>query len=510
MSSAPVGFSTARDLVGVDPNALPPGTRLDAYTIVRRFAVGGMAEVYLASLRGTAGFEKVFALKRIRPVLASDVEFVDMFLREASIAALLDHPNIARVIDVGQVGVEYYFVMEFVHGESLRVILREASQRGGIPLDCALSLVHGVARGLHHAHEAARPSGESLLLVHRDVSPSNVLVSFQGDVKVVDFGIAKALAETCQTRASVFKGKIGYMSPEQCRGQRVDRRSDVFGLGILLYEATTCRRLFSAESQFAVMNMIVRGEFVRPSDVVPGYPADLEEVVMRALAVDPALRHPTALALQADLEAVAGRLGSPLSPRALEDMMRSFFGTRPLPSAELPESVEVTAREPSRAGWSATSHAVVPRPRRWGRAIATATALAAGLGAAVALGWWIRPIAAHETGAVTLAPAMPPAMVDPAMTPATSAPAAMSAVTPTMPRVPTPEERPMVAERGAMPADERPAAAAPKAEPSPAATAGRRAEAKRKRPPSRRSNARRAGESRPRGGTARPLFPDGL
>jgi serine/threonine-protein kinase len=481
----------------VDPHALRPGTRLGKYTILRRFAVGGMAELYLAKATGAAGFEKVFALKRVRPVLASDRDFVEMFLREARIAACLDHPNIARVIDVGHAGMDYFFVMEFVHGESLRNVLKAGADRAGIPIECGVAIIHAAARGLHHAHEATKPTGEPLLIVHRDVSPSNVLVSFHGDVKVVDFGIAKALAETRQTSAGVLKGKVGYMSPEQCIGDPVDRRSDVFGLGILLYEVTTCRRLFTGESQFAVMNQVMRGRFERPRDVVDDYPADLEDVVLAALRVEPEARQPTAEALQLDLERVAKQHGFGLSPRVLEDMMRGMFGERPAPSTRVPESVDEHSRDhssaPSITGWE-TPSTVEPNARR-GRRLARAIALPLGLTAVGAVAWVVATDREDEPVASrSVEPTAPAERSQP--TPTRAAPAKPVAPTAADPPEAQPQAQPQAQ-----------AEAQPSAEPD---TTEQSASAKEPSPRKRRRSNRTAKERDPAPKPAKPLFPEGL
>jgi eukaryotic-like serine/threonine-protein kinase len=345
-----------------DPFMLPAGIRRGKYTILRRLAVGGMAELYLARADGISGFEKLCALKRIRPVLATDRQFVEMFLHEARIAAKLDHPAIAQVMDIGSEAGDDFFVMEYVHGRDLREILRRAAERGGLPLGCALAVAHGAARGLHYAHELRHPDGDGYGIVHRDVSPSNLIVSFPGDVKIIDFGIAKALSESRRTDPHVMMGKVGYMSPEQCRGAPVDRRSDIFSLGVVLYEATVGRRPFAAESQFAVLNMITMGEFPRPRALVPDYPVELEAVVLRAMAVDPQARYPTAEALQAELEDVMQQRGLQLTPRLLSSLMVELFGEQPLPGtqvqvrASLPTLAVVHSQEP--AGVTAPA----PRP----------------------------------------------------------------------------------------------------------------------------------------------------
>jgi len=319
-----------------EPRALSPGTRLGKHEIIRRLAVGGMAELYLARAIGIEGFEKLVVIKRVHPHLASDADFIRMFLNEAKLAAALDHPNVTQVMDIGVADGEHYFTMEYLHGADLRELLQRSSSEGGLPLECGLEIVLGVARGLHHAHERCGPNGRPLGLVHRDVSPSNVFVTYEGGVKVVDFGIAKAGALTMQTRAGTLKGKIGYMSPEQCRGDAVDRRSDVFALGILLYEITTGRRLYFADSHYAILNKIIEGRFTLPCEVDPEYPAELEAIVRRALDTDPDERFPTAEAFQAALEDFVHEARIRCSTSVLARYVETLLGERPYPTAHIP------------------------------------------------------------------------------------------------------------------------------------------------------------------------------
>ena len=308
------------------------GQWLGKYEVLGLLASGGMAELYLARGRGLDGFEKLVALKRVLPHLARDPEFVDMFLDEARLAGTLDHPNIASVIDIGRAQGNYFFAMEYVHGRDLRSVLRESARGDDLTLACGLAIVTQAAAGLHYAHERRDPEGRPLGIVHRDVSPSNVLISYDGGVKIIDFGIAKVAAHDRTTVAGVRKGKIGYMSPEQCLGYAMDRRSDVYNLGILLYETTTMRRLFAPDNEFAVMNRISRGDVTPPSKVVEGYPEALERMVLRALARDADARYPTAAELQNDLELFAQEQGMRVSPAVLGATMHALFGDVAYPS----------------------------------------------------------------------------------------------------------------------------------------------------------------------------------
>ena len=320
----------------VGAQELAPGATLGSYELLRRLACGGMAEIYLARARGIEGFEKVVVLKRILPQFAQNSDFVGMFLDEARLSATLQHPNIAQVHDIGQWNGSYFFTMEYVHGQDVRGILQAVvQQHRQVPLAQALTIIAGAAAGLHAAHEKRGFNGRPLKIVHRDVSPSNVLVSYDGGVKLVDFGVAKAAQRQTETRAGTLKGKIAYMSPEQCLGQELDRRSDVFSLGILLYELTTARRLFKGDAEFAVMQRIVNEDVPPPSSVIPGYPAALEKIVMRALQRDRGERYPTAQELQLDIEHFAGAQRLSLSQVMLARFMNGLFADRLREEAEV-------------------------------------------------------------------------------------------------------------------------------------------------------------------------------
>ncbi|MBX7080193.1 MAG: serine/threonine protein kinase, partial [Nannocystaceae bacterium] len=338
------------------------------YDVLGRLAVGGMAELFLGRPRGAPPNTGAVVIKRILPQLAEDPEFVRMFRDEAHLAATLDHPNIVRVFDIGTDGDEPFFTMEYVHGENLRTILRGAQARGeAIPLPVVLSIALGVTAALHYAHERTDRDGRPLMIVHRDVSPTNVLVSHDGKVKLVDFGIAKAAAATHVTQAGMLKGKASYMSPEQCRADPVDRRSDVFAIGILLYELTTLQRLFRGENELAILHQILTGNIPPPSSVVPNFPADLEAVLMRSLRVDPAERYPTAAAMQQDLERLCARIGVQPSDALLARYLLEHFGEKPFPWQDGPirrvdetPSAPSAAAEPARAAAKPAAAAAAP------------------------------------------------------------------------------------------------------------------------------------------------------
>ena len=303
------------------------GDSLGRYEIIERIAVGGMAEIYLGRVRGQAGFDKLVAIKRILPFVANDSTFVEMFLAEARLAATLRHPNIADTFDVGIDADSYFFAMEYIHGEDLRSVRQAAESIGrGVPYEIALAVVSGIASALSYAHAKTGPTGP-LNLVHRDVTPSNILVSFDGAVKLVDFGIARAETNRAATvtRTGQLKGKIPYMSPEQCRAKQLDGRADLFSLGIVLYELTTGRRPFDGKGDFDTLERIVHGTMKLPSELVDGYPPALEAVVLKMLATKRSARYQTADELLADLERVTGEHGLFASAFMVGKYMRDLF-----------------------------------------------------------------------------------------------------------------------------------------------------------------------------------------
>jgi serine/threonine protein kinase len=303
------------------------GDRLGKYEIIRELATGGMATIYLARASGEAGFEKLVVLKCILPGLARDRGFVSMFLDEARIAATLRHSNIADVFDVGVEDGTYFFAMEYVHGQNARVVRIESKARQfAIPLEVSLAIIANTAAALAYAHDRSSSEGP-LNLVHRDVSPSNVIVSYEGAVKLVDFGIARAtLRGGSRTRTGLKRGKAPYMSPEQCRGEPTDKRSDLFSLGTMLYELTAGQRPFLGNSDFEVMEAIVTCAPEPPSLLVHDYPRRLEEIVMRLLARSPQARYQNAGALLEDLEGFTSDRGMLTSSYIVAKYMHDLFG----------------------------------------------------------------------------------------------------------------------------------------------------------------------------------------
>jgi eukaryotic-like serine/threonine-protein kinase len=282
---------------------LEVGQTIGKYRIVRHVGVGGMAQVFLASREGPEGFAKPYVIKRILPELSRDEQFAKLFVIEAKVAAMLDHPNIVHVFDFEIENGNYYLVMEYVAGASLAHLLR-ANRRRGVALDPPIVVEIGVAvaHALAYAHDLTLPDGTPLDLVHRDISPGNVLISRDGAVKLADFGVVKTSVTT--TVVGVVNGKWAYMSPEQISGQAVDHRSDLFSLGIVLYEALTGLRLFRGESAAATASRVMEAKIRRPKAVVPDLDPRLDHIVMQMLERNPQARYQTAAALAADLEAL--------------------------------------------------------------------------------------------------------------------------------------------------------------------------------------------------------------
>jgi serine/threonine protein kinase len=317
---------------------------LGRYHVVKRLAKGGMADVLLARTLGVAGFERHVVIKRIHPELGDEPRYRKMFLDEARLAASLHHHNIVQVNDIGEQGGEYFFAMEYVHGEDARTLLIEANKRSQlIPLEHVITIVMAAASGLHHAHDQRGSDKRPLHIVHRDVSPANILVGYDGGVKVADFGIAHAANRAEQTQSGVLKGKASYMSPEQCNCDRVDRRSDVFSLGIVLYELSTVHPCFTGDNDFMTMSAIVNGRFEKPSVLNAAISAELEAIILKALSHDPDERYATCDELRLALEQFADAQNLRTSTTALADYMKQQFGTRPEPWLEeaTPDEAEI-------------------------------------------------------------------------------------------------------------------------------------------------------------------------
>lgn len=296
------------------------------YVLIDRLAVGGMAEIFLARQVGLEGFEKLVVLKRILPRHSEKKSFVEMFLNEARLSAQLNHPNIAQIYDLGRYADSYYIAMEYIFGRDMRRVIPKAESQGiEFPPVYAAKIASQVCEGLYHAHTRTDLQGRPLGIVHRDITPENIAVSFDGTVKLLDFGIAKAASSVEQTRAGEIKGKLSYMSPEQCLGRPLDHRSDLFSLGVVFYEWVTGFKLFSGESDVAVLKAITDGKIYAPSYFKPDVPEALETILMKALERDPARRYQSGWEMQYDLDRfLAGNEFSP-SNLHLANFLKQVF-----------------------------------------------------------------------------------------------------------------------------------------------------------------------------------------
>src|SRR5512145_1688480 len=266
--------------------------RVGRYLLSTPIGSGGMATVHLGRLLGAAGFSRTVAVKKLHPYLAKDSSFVSMFVDEARLAARIRHPNVVGTLDVVQLPGELLIVMDYIHGVSLYQLIRNEGLQGRrVPPEIAVSVLVGTLQGLHAAHGACNELGKPLGIVHRDVSPQNILVGVDGLSHVVDFGIALAGERIHVTRTEALKGKVGYMSKEQVLREKIDHRADVYAAAVVLWETLTGERLFAGDVELARMQDIVAGAQIPPGAIVPGLPGELDRIVMRGLHTNPALRH---------------------------------------------------------------------------------------------------------------------------------------------------------------------------------------------------------------------------
>jgi eukaryotic-like serine/threonine-protein kinase len=272
------------------------------YKLLERIAVGGMAEVFLAVRPGLEGFEKTLAIKRIRPHLSNEEAFVKMFLNEAKLAAQLQHPNIVQIFDLGKINNSFFIAMEYISGRDMSRVVPKAEKMGiQFPVEYAMAIGASVLDGLAYAHSKTDDFGVPLHIVHRDVTPENIMVGWNGNVKILDFGIAKATIQTDQTKAGEIKGKLAYMSPEQGMGKVLDERSDIFALGVVLYEWITGYKMFTGENEMAILKSIVEGRIYPPSYFREDIPEGIEDILMKALAKDREERYQSARDMQFDV-----------------------------------------------------------------------------------------------------------------------------------------------------------------------------------------------------------------
>lgn len=284
--------------------AATTGTAFGQYELIEHIATGGMAEVYKARMKGLEGFQKIVAIKRILPHLTDNDEFVTMFIDEAKLAAQLQHPNIIHIYDLGKIERSYYIAMEYIDGLDLRSILNKLQAKGErFPLPLALYVGARLADALDYAHRKRDFKGQAMALVHRDVSPQNVLISYEGEIKLCDFGIAKAASKASHTRAGALKGKLQYMSPEQAWGKDLDHRSDIFSLGLVLYEMIVGRKAFSGDSELSILEQVRSPRLVPPREVDPTIPPEVEQILLKALKEKREERYQSAADMAKDLEA---------------------------------------------------------------------------------------------------------------------------------------------------------------------------------------------------------------
>ncbi len=428
-----------------------PQRVIGRYALYGEIAAGGMATVHAGRLLGPVGFSRTVAIKRLHPQYAKDPEFVSMFLDEARVAARIQHPNVVSTLDVVALEGELFLVMEYVEGESLARMLRTLrSEKRLMPPKIAGSIICNALYGLHAAHEAKSERGEPLGIVHRDVSPQNILVGVDGAARVLDFGVAKAAGRVQTTREGQVKGKLAYMPPEQLAGEKVDRRLDVYAASVCLWETLTSRRLFDGENEGAVLQQVLNGKVTPPSELVEGLPAGVDEIILKGLRRNPNDRYQTAREMAVDLEDVLGveiprRVGAFVEECAGESIARRAArikeiesnSTDPSADAKLSEISGVSqasamapvaglalpgARPPSSS--STSLEAITPAPRPRSRNVLVALGLASLLGVSL---WIVMIFAGRSDKAPAEVPRAGVGQIGPTELPQpSSAPAARS------------------------------------------------------------------------------------
>lgn len=299
--------------------------RLGKYILLDKLAVGGMAELYRAMITGVQGFEKLIAIKKILPHLATEEELVRSFIDEAKLAALLHHQNIVQIYDFGSLGESYFIAMEYLLGKDCRIIKSKAKEKN-LPLELqnAIFIVTRICSGLNYAHKLKDFQGKPLNIIHRDISPANILITYEGDVKIVDFGIAKAANQASMTQFGMIKGKVAYMSPEQAAGKTIDQRSDIFACGILLYELVTGKRMFSGDTMHILAN-VRDAEFTKPEEARKDLPEKLLKILYKALEKEADQRYQTCGDMLTDLEECACRLDMHPTAHGFSRYMKTLF-----------------------------------------------------------------------------------------------------------------------------------------------------------------------------------------
>ena len=311
-----------------DSSSVQPPPIIGNYELLEPIASGGMAEVFRARTVGIEGFERPIAIKRMRKGIATDQEYVEMFINEARLASQLTHENILQVYELSKSDGQLHIAMEFVEGRDLRQIVQKLGKANRtLPIPAAVHIAIKLCHALDYAHRKTSLTGQPLNLIHRDVSPQNVLVSYDGLVKLLDFGVAKSNLACSETEAGIIKGKSGYMAPEQIRSERIDHRVDIFSIGVTLYEMLTGTRLFAGENDLQILEKVLMGQLQRPRKVNPDIPAELEAIVVKALRRNRNRRYDWASQMAEDLQAFLINSKQAFSPQLLSSFMRYEFST---------------------------------------------------------------------------------------------------------------------------------------------------------------------------------------
>jgi eukaryotic-like serine/threonine-protein kinase len=318
------------------------------YQLLAELARGGMGNVSLAAANGPGGFQKLVVLKELKPEFCHDETYVSMFMDEARLAARLTHTNIVQTFEVGSDGDRHFMVMEFLDGRSLHRLSRPP--QGILPVGAHLRILAEALLGLHYAHELRGFDGEPLGIVHRDIGPLNIFVTFEGQTKILDFGIAKTVDSSMETRAGVLKGRVAYMAPEQARGARVDRRADIYSAGVMIWEAAANTRLWSGKTEVEILMHVVSDRPPSLRTVAPDAPADLEAICSRAMAPNPADRYSTASELLKDLDAHLARRSDAMSTREIGALMNRAFRAERAKTSEIVEQGLMRMATGSRSG----------------------------------------------------------------------------------------------------------------------------------------------------------------
>ncbi len=302
--------------------------RLDRFELIAELASGGMATVYLARLSGAGGFQRFVAIKRLHPHLANDNEFIQMFLDEARLAARLHHPNVVPIVEIGESPEGYYLVMEYIEGDTLARLLARSAQSGmALPPRAGIRCLLDTLAGLHAAHELLDDDSKPLQIVHRDVSPQNILVGVDGSARITDFGVARAASRLSTTRTGQLKGKLAYMAPEQARGKEVDRRADIFAMGIVVWETLAQRRLFKGEGEADTLNRVLYEPIPLLRSANPAMPQALEEICSKALDREPEKRFDTCADFAEALEKAARTANMLGSHKDVQTHLTAVMGT---------------------------------------------------------------------------------------------------------------------------------------------------------------------------------------